>query len=54
LYFDAVNSSPIDTAFSRLDKIVFDSETYYARNATPYRNPMTGEIHHWEVTLDGN
>lgn len=54
LYFDAVNSSPIDTAFSRLDKIVFGSETYYARNATPYRNPMNGEIHHWEVTLDGN
>ena len=54
LYFDCVFSLPVDTEFKRLDKVIFNSETYFARNATPCRNPMTGEIHHWEVTLDGN
>jgi len=54
LFFDGVFSLPVDTEFKRLDKVIFNSETYFARNATPFRNPMTGEIHHWEVTLDGN
>ena len=54
LFYDNVVSSPADTTFSRLDKIVFDDEEYQVRSAMPYRNPLTGNIHHWEVTLIGN
>ena len=54
LYFDAENSTPAGTVFKMLDKIVYDSVSYVIRQAVPYRNPMTGDIHHWEIQLNGN
>lgn len=54
LYFDAENSTPSTTVFKALDKIVYDSVNYLVRQAVPYRNPMTGTIHHWELTIAGN
>jgi len=54
MYFDAENSFPIGTVFKNLDKITFDSIPYLIRQAVPYRNPMTGDLHHWEIVLYGN
>lgn len=54
LFYDAVNSVPAGTVFKNLDKIVYDSVSYIIRQAVPYRNPMTGDIHHWEIQLYGN
>lgn len=54
MFFDVENSTPVGTVFKSLDKIVFDSISYLIRQAVPYRNPMTGLIHHWEIQLYGN
>lgn len=54
MFFDAENSTPAGTVFKNLDKVVFDSINYQIRQAVPYRNPMTGLIHHWEIQLYGN
>jgi hypothetical protein len=54
LFFDGENSTPEGMVFKNLDKIVFDSVGYLIRQAVPYRNPMTGLIHHWEISLYGN
>lgn len=54
MFFDAENSTPAATVFKNLDKIVYDGINYLIRQAVPYRNPMTGAMHHWEITLYGN
>lgn len=54
LFFDAVNSLPVGTSFTTLDKIVYDGSTLFVREATKYNDPKTGTLHHWEVTLRGN
>lgn len=54
MYFDAENSTPASTVFKNLDKIVYDGINFTIRQAVPYRNPMTGNIHHWEIQLYGN
>lgn len=54
MFFDSTNSTPSSTVFKNLDKIVYDNISFVIRQAIPYRKPMTGAMHHWEIQLYGN
>lgn len=54
MFFDAENSAPSGTTFKKLDRVVYDGINFVVRRALPLRSPLTGAMHHWEVTLEGN
>ena len=53
LYFDCENSKPSGQAFVNGGTVVYSGVTYLTRNVKPFPNPMTGDMHHWEVGLVG-
>lgn len=54
LYFDSENSYPASTKFNTLDRVSCLGTDYIIRNVMPFYNPMTGDVHHFEIILEGN
>lgn len=54
LFFDCENSIPLSQTFAGLDKVVWSGIEYNVRRVSPFYDPLTGVLHHWEVELVGN
>lgn len=54
LYFDAENSYPSDQLFRKKEMVKYLEDMYLIREVKPFVNPMTNELHHWEVSLVSN